>query len=166
VIRHAEDRGVRIGIENCPMLFTADEWPFGKNLARSPAVWRRMFETIGSDSLGLNYDPSHMVLQMMDYIAPIYEFRDRMFHVHAKDMRIERDKLDAQGVWELGYAWCTPKIPGLGEVDWNRFVSALTDIGYDGPVCVEVEDESFSADLAARQRSLRLSQRILRPLVG
>lgn len=163
LIRAAEDQGVKVGIENCPMLFTWDEWPAGKNLAYSPAIWRRMFEAIPTPSFGLNYDPSHLVWQMMDYIRPIYDFRDRLLHVHAKDMRVEREKLNEVGI--LGLGWSTPKIPGLGEIDWNRFVSALTDVGYRGPVCVEVEDEAFRPSLEDRKRSLRVSANVLRPLV-
>lgn len=163
LIRRAEDYDVRIGIENCPMLFSKDEWPSGKNLAYSPRTWRRMFEAIPSPHFGLNYDPSHMIWQMMDYLAPIYEFRDRLHHLHAKDMKIERAKLDAEGILALG--WSTPKVPGLGDVNWNRFISALTDVGYQGALCVEVEDRAFEHDLAARQQSLRISRNILRPLI-
>lgn len=163
LIRHAGTHGVRLGIENCPMIFTMDEWPSGKNLARSPELWRRIFDDDPHGILGLNYDPSHLVWQMMDYIRPIYEFADRIFHVHAKDMRVEPSKLDECGIMGLG--WSTPKIPGLGEVDWNRYVSALTDIGYDGPVCIEVEDDAFLGSLEARKRSLRLSRNVLRPLI-
>lgn len=164
LIRLAEDQGVWIGIENCPMLFSMDEWPSGKNLAYSPAIWRRMFETTQSDHFGLNYDPSHMVWQMMDYIEPIYEFRHKLFHTHAKDMRVEHKKLDACGI--LGLGWSTPKIPGLGEVNWPRWVSALTDVGYRGAVCVEVEDDAFRDSLEARKKSLRISRNVLRPLIG
>jgi sugar phosphate isomerase/epimerase len=164
IIKYAEDRGVRVGIENCPMLFSKDEWPFGKNLARSPDVWRRMFEHIPSPSFGLNIDPSHLVLQLMDPIAPIKEFGSRIFHAHAKDMKIEREELNDRGV--LTFDWGTPKIPGLGDVDWGKWISALTDAGYDGPVCVEVEDEAFMRDLDSRKQSLRISRNVLRPLVG
>lgn len=164
LIRHAEDRGVRVGIENCPMLFTKDEWPFGKNLARSPHVWRQMFEAIPSPNFGLNYDPSHMVLQRMDCYAPIKEFADRIFHTHAKDMKIEYDQLNDRGV--LTFDWYTAKIPGLGDVDWPRWISALTDAGFDGPVCIEVEDEAFMASLETRKQSLRISRNVLRPLIG
>ena len=66
IIRYAEERNVKIGIENCPMFFTRDEWPSGNNLAHSPALWRRMFEAIPSANFGLNYDPSHLIWQMMD----------------------------------------------------------------------------------------------------
>ena len=163
LIRLAEDHDVKIGIENCPMLFSLDEWPSGKNLAYSPATWRRMFEAIPSDHFGLNYDPSHMIWQMMDYLDPIFEFGDKLFHTHAKDMKIERGQLNDNGILALG--WSTPKIPGLGEVDWNAFVSALTDVGYDGPVCIEVEDAAFERDLESRKKSLRISRNVLRPLM-
>src|SRR6185369_5110909 len=111
--------------ENCPMIFTGDEWPGGKNLAYSPALWRRMFAAIPSDHLGLNYDPSHMVWQMMDYLGPIDEFRQKLFHVHAKDMKIDRRKLDELGIMSVGTgasSWSIPKIPGLGDVNWPRFI--------------------------------------------
>ncbi len=163
LVRYAEDRNVFLGIENCPMLFSWDEWPSGKNLAYSPAIWRRMWERIPSDHLGLNYDPSHLVLLQMDYLRPIHDFRHKLFHVHAKDMRIERDVLDERSM--LGFGWSTPKCPGLGDVNWNRFISALTDVGYQGPVCVEVEDDAFAGSLEQRKNALRLSRNVLRPLV-
>jgi sugar phosphate isomerase/epimerase len=163
LVRLAEDCDVYLGIENCPMLFSGDEWPSGKNLAYSPRTWRRMFEEIPSEHFGLNYDPSHMIWQMMDYLAPIFEFHSRLFHVHAKDMKINRQRLNEEGILALG--WSTPKVPGLGEVDWNVFVSALTDVGYDGAVCVEVEDRAFERDLEARKKSLRISRNVLRPLI-
>jgi len=164
LIRHAEGRGVRIGIENCPMLF-ADTWPQGSNLARTPAIWRRMFETIPSDHFGLNYDPSHLVMQLMDPIGPIHEFGEKIFHAHAKDMRIDRDRLDEVGSLVIPMERSTAKIPGLGDIDWGQWVGALTDVGYRGPVCVEVEDEAFTEDLAARKRSLQISYNVLRPLI-
>lgn len=159
LVAFAEQRGLRIGIENCPMLFSLDEWPGGKNLAVSPAVWRRMFELIPSAAFGLNYDPSHMIVQHMDEIAPIFEFAPRLVHVHAKDQRIDRARRDEVGVWGLG--WFIPKLPGLGEVRWGEFFSALTQVGYDGPVCVEVEDRAYEGSLEARQRALLQSKRYL-----
>ncbi|HEY1599744.1 MAG TPA: sugar phosphate isomerase/epimerase family protein [Pirellulales bacterium] len=164
LIRFAEDHDMKIGIENCPMLFSWDEWPAGKNMAYSPAVWRRMFEKIPSSHFGLNYDPSHMILQMMDYLRPIYDFRDRLFHTHAKDMKLDRQKLDDRGI--LGLGWSTPKIPGLGSIDWAAWISALTDVGYQGPICIEVEDDSFRDTMEARKHSLRISRNVLRPLIG
>lgn len=168
LIQLAEASGVFIGIENCPMLFSGDEWPGGKNMARSPAIWRQMFSAIPSRHFGLNYDPSHMVLQMMDYLSPISEFRQRLFHAHAKDMKIDRRRLDELGAWatDVRPHWSRPKIPGLGDIDWAAWISALTDAGYHGPVCIEVEDDAFAADLDARKQSLRISRNVLRPLVG
>ncbi len=166
LVRYAEDRGVRIAIENCPML-SHSSWLFGSNLARSPHAWRQMFETIPSPNFGLNLDPSHLVMTHIDPIQPIYDFADRIFHTHAKDMKIDVRRLNEFGSLECAdlAKWGVAKISGLGDVDWNRWVSALTDIGYDGPVCVEVEDESFTATLEGRQKSLQISRNVLRGLV-
>ena len=162
LVAFAEDHGVKIGIENCPMAFTEDEWPGGKNLARNPAIWRRMFAEIPSESFGLNYDPSHMVWQHMDYVKPLREFADKLFHIHAKDVRLDRDRLDDVGVMATPLSFHTPKLPGLGEVDWGRFFSVLTDVGYEGPVCIEVEDRAYEGSLDARKGALIQSRRYLK----
>lgn len=161
IVRHAEKENVRIGIENCPMFFTGDEWPGGKNLASTPAAWRRMFESIPSANFGLNYDPSHMIWQMMDYINPIYEFKDRIFHVHIKDAKVMWDKLNEVGIMAAPLEYHLPKLPGLGDVDWGRFFSALTDVGYRGDACVEVEDRAYEDSLESRKLSLRQSRQYL-----
>jgi sugar phosphate isomerase/epimerase len=162
LVAHAESVGVKIGIENCPMLFTADEWPGGKNLAHSPAIWRRMFDDLPSDHFGLNYDPSHLVFQQMDYLKPMRDFAGRIFHVHAKDVRVDRHLLNEVGI--LGYpnSYHTPKLPGLGEVDWGKFFSILGDSGYQGPVCVEVEDRIYEKTLDLRKLALKQSYDFLR----
>ncbi len=165
LVRFAEDQGVRIGIENCPMLFSDDEWPGGKNLAHTPAIWRRMFADIPSKSFGLNYDPSHLVWQRIGYLAPIREFTDRIFHVHAKDARVDAAGLDDHGVLALPPKYHTPKLPGLGDVDWGKFFSALTDVRYGGPVCVEVEDRAYEGSFELRKLSLRQSATYLRQFV-
>jgi sugar phosphate isomerase/epimerase len=162
LIKFAEDHGVRIGIENCPMLFSRDEWPGGKNLASSPAIWRRMFNEIPSSSFGLNYDPSHLVWQQMDPIRPLWEFQDRLFHVHAKDVRVDRQRLDEVGILAHPLAYHSPKLPGLGDVNWGRFFSVLSEVGYAGPVCIEVEDRAYEKTLDRRKDSLRQSGRYLR----
>ena len=161
LIAHAEDKGIKIGIENCPMLFTKDEWPGGKNLATTPPIWRKMFEAIPSPCFGLNYDPSHFVWQQVDYLAPLAEFRDRIFHVHAKDARIDRAALDQHGVLAYPNLWHTPKIPGLGDVRWGPFFGALSDAGYSGHVAIEVEDRAFEGSLESRLDSLIISRRYL-----
>ncbi|MCA9207526.1 MAG: sugar phosphate isomerase/epimerase [Planctomycetales bacterium] len=165
IIDFAAEQDVRVGIENCPMSFTRDEWPGGKNLAISPAVWRRMFADIPSDHFGLNFDPSHLVWQQMDYLRPLREFSHKLFHVHAKDVRIDRERLDDVGILATPLEYHTPKLPGMGEVDWGRFVSVLGDTGYRGPVCVEVEDRSFEGSLADRKRSLVQSVTYLRNFI-
>jgi sugar phosphate isomerase/epimerase len=161
IIWHAGERNVKVGIENCPMIFTDDEWPGGNNLATTPAMWRRMFSEIRSDHFGLNYDPSHLLWQQMDYIKPIYEFRDKLFHIHLKDAKVYRDKLDDVGIMGLPLQFHSPKLPGLGDISWNRFFSALNDIRYTGPVCVEVEDKAFEGSLEDRKNSLVLCKRYL-----
>ena len=147
------------------MLFGRNEWPGGKNLAQSPAIWRRMFEEIPSPNFGLNYDPSHLVWQQMDSVAPIRDFASRLFHVHAKDVRVDRQRLDQVGILAYPQDYHVPKLPGLGDVPWGRFFSALTDCGYDGPVCVEVEDRAYEGSLVSRVASLRQSVTYLRNFV-
>jgi sugar phosphate isomerase/epimerase len=164
LVRHAEAAGVNLGIENCPMLFSADEWPGGKNLATSPALWQAIFDEIPSPHLGLNFDPSHLVWQHIDYVRCVRDFGKRIFHVHAKDARIDRDSLYGLGI--LGLGWHTPKLPGLGDVEWGPLFSALTDAGYQGPVCIEVEDRAFEGSLDERKRALRQSKRFLEQFVS
>jgi sugar phosphate isomerase/epimerase len=165
IIAHAEKGGVRIGIENCPMYFTQDEWPGGKNLAVSPRIWRELFRRLPSPALGLNYDPSHLVWQHMDYVAPLHEFRERLFHVHAKDARLDRQKLDQVGILATPLEYHEPKLPGGGDIDWRRFLSALADCGYRGAVCIELEDRAFEGSLESRKAGLRQSGAFLRPLL-
>jgi sugar phosphate isomerase/epimerase len=163
IVAFAEDHDVRIGIENCPMFFTRDEWPGGKNLMTTPAIWRRAFSDIPSAHFGLNYDPSHFVLQQMDPASPLREFQAKIFHVHAKDVRIRRDRLDEVGVFATPLDWHQPRIPGYGEMDWGRFMSALMETTYRGPVCIEVEDDTFGSSLEDRQRALKVARNVLRP---
>jgi sugar phosphate isomerase/epimerase len=164
LVAEAAALGLKIGIENCPMLFTADEWPGGKNLAASPEIWRRMFIDIPDPCFGLNYDPSHLVWQRMDHVAPLREFAARIHHVHAKDVRVDHARLDQVGTLATPLSFHQPVLPGRGEIDWPAFIKELAATGYDGPVCVEVEDRAFEADLAGRQEALRQSQRLLAPL--
>ena len=165
IIRFAEEHRVKVAIENCPMLFDETQWPGGQNLATTPKIWRRMFEIIPSGNFGLNYDPSHFVWQMMDYIKPMYEFRDRIFHVHYKDIKLYKDRLDDAGTMAYPLEYMAPKLPGLGDVDWAKYVSALTDIGYNGYTCIEVEDKSFEGTHEDVIRSLKLSARYMRQFV-
>ena len=162
LVQHAESRGVRIGIENCPMSFSNDEWPGGKNLATTPAIWRRMYESIPSDHFGLNFDPSHFVWLHMNYLSPLRDFSNRLFHVHAKDVRVDQEKLDQVGIMATPMEYHLPKLPGMGDVDWGKFFSVLTDAGYKGPVCVEVEDRAYEGSIENRKAALRQSYNYLR----
>ena len=163
LIAFAEDHDIRVGIENCPMSFTKDEWPGGKNLFTTPVVWRRAFSDIPSKHFGLNYDPSHFVLQQMDPASPLREFQDKLFHVHAKDVQLHRERLNEVGVFAHPNEWHTPRIPGYGEMNWGAFMAALMETSYRGPVCIEVEDPTFGRTLAGRQDALRVAGNILRP---
>ena len=165
IIKLAEEKGVKIAIENCPMLFGADQWPGGQNLFTTPKLWRKMFELIPSDNFGINYDPSHFIWQQIDYVKPIYEFKDKIFHVHYKDIKVYPDKLNDVGIMAYPLEYMSPKLPGLGDVDWGKYVSALTDIGYEGPTCIEVEDKAFEGSKERILDSVKLSYRYMRQFV-
>jgi len=165
ILDHAKQAGIKIGIENCPMLFSQDEWPGGKNMMNSPALWRRVFQQFEGYELGLNFDPSHFVWQQMDYLAAIREFAPRFWHCHAKDARLDVDRLNQVGILAYPLQYHTPKLPGLGEVNWGKFFSVLADSGYNGPVCVEVEDRAYEGSLEARKASLIQSFRYLSQFV-
>jgi sugar phosphate isomerase/epimerase len=165
IVRFANDHGVKIAIENCPMIFSNDEWPGGNNLASTPAIWRRMWEIIPDANFGLNLDPSHLVWQMIDYVRVIYDFGPRIFHVHAKDMRIDREQLYQRGVLSLGMGWQVPRLPGLGEVRWDQFISALYAVGYDYVVSVEHEDRAFEQTEDLVKRGFLIARDALRPYI-
>jgi sugar phosphate isomerase/epimerase len=165
IVKFASDHGVRLAIENCPMIFSNDEWPGGNNLAFSPATWRKMFEIIPDPNFGLNLDPSHLVWQFIDYVRVVYEFREKIFHVHAKDLRIDYEQLYQRGVTSLGIGWQIPRLPGLGDVDWGKFISALYGVGYDFVVSIELEDRAFDKTEELVKRGFLLSRDVLRPYI-
>lgn len=163
LVKFAADHNVKLAIENCPMIFSNDEWPGGNNLAVSPLVWREMFSIIPDQNFGLNLDPSHLVWQFIDYCRAVYDFRDRIFHVHAKDMEINREQLYQRGIMSLGMGWQVPRLPGLGEVDWGRFIAALYAVGYDYVLSIEHEDRAFEATEELVKRGFLISRDCLRP---
>ena len=165
IIKLAEELNVKLAIENCPMLFGPDQWPGGQNLMTTPVIWRKVFEILPSKNLGINYDPSHFVWQMIDYIKPIYEFADKIFHVHYKDIKLYKNKLEECGVMAYPLDFMSPKLPGLGDVDWGKYVSALTDIRFDGYTCIEIEDKAFEGSKEKVEKSLILSKRYLEQFV-
>ena len=132
ILQAAEEKKVKIAIENCPMLFDDGQWPGGQNLMTTPAIWRKVFSLLPSDYLGLNYDPSHFIWQQMDYIAPLHEFKDKIFHVHYKDIKLYPDRLRDVGIMAYPLQYMSPKLQGLGDVEWGKYVSAHNEIGYDG----------------------------------
>jgi sugar phosphate isomerase/epimerase len=166
IIKVAEENNIKIGIENCPMLFTRDEWPGGKNLATTPAIWKKMFEIIPSPNFGLNYDPSHLVWQQMDEVKPIYDFSEKLFHIHLKDLKVYREKLNEVGIMAYPLDYHSPKIPGLGDVDWRGFFSALTSVKYRGPVCIEVEDKAFEGSEEDVKNAILTSRNYLKQFLA
>jgi sugar phosphate isomerase/epimerase len=164
IVKHAQDNGVRLTIENCPMIFTDDEWPGGNNIAWSPYIWRRIIEQWGG-TVGLNYDPSHLVWLMIDQGRFIREFGDHIFHFQAKDVQIDRDGLYERGTMSSGMGWQIPRLPGLGDAPWAEIFSNLYRVGYDGDCIIEHEDRRFEATDALIKRGFLLARNILRPYI-
>jgi len=164
IVAHARDNGVKLAFENCPMIFSYDEWPGGHNIAYSPHVWRRILEAWGGD-VGMNFDPSHLVWQMIDQARFIREFGPHMLHAHAKDLMIDRDGLYERGIMSAGMGWQIPRMPGLGEVDWSTIFSGLYRAGYDGPIIIEHEDRRFEGNDELVKRGFYLARDVLRPFV-
>jgi sugar phosphate isomerase/epimerase len=164
IIAHARGHGVQLAFENCPMIFSHDEWPGGHNIAYSPYIWRRIIET-WDGAVGMNFDPSHLVWQMIDQARFIAEFGAHMLHVHAKDLMIDREGLYERGIISAGMGWQVPRMPGLGDVNWNTIFSGLYRAGYDGPVVIEHEDRRFEGSDEAVKRGFLLARDVLRPFV-
>ena len=164
IVAHARDNGVKLAFENCPMIFSPDEWPGGHNIAYSPQVWRWILDAWGDD-VGMNFDPSHLVWQMIDQARFIREFGPRILHAHAKDLMIDRDGLYERGILSEGIGWQVPRMPGLGEVDWPGYFSGLYRAGYDGPIVIEHEDRRFEGSDEAVKRGFLLARDVLRPFV-
>lgn len=165
ILDFARAKGVKIAIENCPMIFSMDEWPGGKNLAYSPKIWRQMFADTPGDVLGLNLDPSHLIWQMIDVERVVDEFADRLYHVHIKDLEINREGLYENGILSMGMGWQVPRLPGLGEVNWPRFISALYRNNYDYVLCVEHEDRNFEGTDELVKKGFEIARNVIAPLV-
>ena len=162
IVAFAKDNGVKIAIENCPMLWS-DRWPGGNNIASTPAIWERMFDLIDSDYIGLNYDPSHLVWQQIDCIKALYEFKDKIFHTHAKDTKMLPDVLARTGIY--GFNYYLDKIAGLGDIDWKRYFSTLYELKYEGAVSIEPEDRSWEKDDENILDGIELSRKLLSPYI-
>ncbi len=164
IVSFAADHGRKITIENCPMLFSNDEWPGGHNLATTPRIWRRILEQWGG-TIGLNFDPSHLILQMIDIPCFIREFGPHILHVQAKDLWIDREGLYERGVFSLGIGWQVPRLPGLGDVEWAPLFAALWRAGYDGDVIIEHEDRDFEKTDELIKRGFLLARDVLQPYI-
>lgn len=149
----ARDRGCLIAIENCPHGFA--------NIAWSPANWERMFNELPTKTVGLEFDPSHLVWQGIDYIAALRRFGSRVYAFHAKDTEILADVLGHAGVF--GSGWWRFRIPGYGDINWRRIFTALADIAYRGDLVIEHEDPVFAGE--RRDQGLRLALKFLRQFV-
>ena len=165
IVHFAGDHKVKIAIENCPMIFSNDEWPGGKNLATSPAIWRRMWEIIPDENFGLNLDPSHLILQMIDYQRVVREFSQRIFHVHAKDLMIDWNGVYNHGVLSQGMGWQIPRLPGLGDMQWDKFIAALYAAGYDHVISIEHEDRNFEGSEELIKRGFLIARDTLLPYI-
>lgn len=148
--KQAEDAGIKVAIENCPHGF--------QNIAWSPANWERMFDLVPSKAIGLEYDPSHLVWQGVDYVAAIRDFGGRIYAFHAKDTEVHSDVLARQGIH--GEGWWRFRLPGLGDVDWKAVFTALYDVNYKGDIIIEHEDPVFSGKRT--DDGLRLGLKYLR----
>ncbi|MGH2358761.1 MAG: sugar phosphate isomerase/epimerase family protein [Candidatus Limnocylindria bacterium] len=164
IVSHAQDHGVKITIENCPMIFSYDEWPGGHNIAWSPYIWRRIIDTWG-DTIGLNYDASHLVWLMIDQERFIREFGPHILHVQAKDVQVDWDGLYERGTLSAGMGWQIPRLPGLGDAPWGRIFAALYRAGYDGDIIIEHEDRDFEKTDELIKRGFLLARDVLRPYV-
>jgi sugar phosphate isomerase/epimerase len=164
IVAFARDHGRKITIENCPMIFSNDEWPAGHNIAWSPYIWRRILEQWGG-TIGLNYDPSHLVWLMIDQTRFIKEFGPHILHAQAKDLTIDRDGLYERGTLSAGMGWQVPRLPGLGDVDWARFHADLYRAGYDGDIIIEHEDRRFEQTDDLIKRGFLLARDVLRPYI-
>ena len=138
---YAGDLGVTLMIENCPMVGWQREHLIG-NVFYEPSIWERFFERIESKSFGMNFDPSHLTWQRIDYCEVMREFADKIRHFHAKDTQVVEDVLHRNGIYSEG--WWKPVIPaGDGDINWGSVFNTIKEIGYKGPVSVEFEDERY-----------------------
>ena len=165
IVQFAAEHQIKIAIENCPMIFSWDEWPGGNNLASSPSLWKKLWEIIPADNFGLNLDPSHLILQMIDYERVVFDFADKIFHVHAKDLEIDREGLYNNGVLSQGMGWQIPRLPGLGDINWSKFISALYRVGYDYVISIEHEDRAFEKTEKLIKRGFLIARDVLRPYI-
>jgi sugar phosphate isomerase/epimerase len=171
ILKYAGDKGVKMMIENCPM---AGWMQFGQpgNYAYSPELWDALFNEIPDDNFGLNLDPSHLYFLGIDYIQAVKDFAPKIFHAHAKDSEIVEEGEYRYGIlgrqidpvpWNSG--WWRYRMPGLGEIDWNRFISTLQECGYDYVLSIEHEDPVWEGSEEKIKTGLKLAHQHLKQFV-
>lgn len=146
----AQSLGVAIAFENCHS---------DANMASTPEEWRRIFSLVSSPALGLCYDPSHAMRQLIDPYEPLDEFAPRILHVHAKDTELVRARMNEGGIH--GGGWWRFRLPGLGDLSWVRWLSRLRDAGYRGVLSIEHEDQQWVGSPEVTARALRFSKTYL-----
>lgn len=171
LVKYAEDRGIKVIIENCAMVGWQVQGLPG-TISFTPELWREIFKRVPNKNFGLNYDPSHLYSMLMDYIEPIDEFKDRIFHVHAKDTEVYEDKLKSYGIYnkllsgqteDFGY-W-RYRLPGLGQINWDAMLQELKRIGYEGVVSIEHEDPVYEGTEEKVKDGLVLGVKYLEKLI-
>lgn len=169
LISYAESKNVKLMIENCPMVGWQEQEKIG-NIFYSPQLWKEIFR-ITPDSFGLNLDPSHLYWLGVDYIKVVETFKDRIFHVHAKDVEINKAKLYEQSIYGHygtnyhGKSWWEYRMPGLGDVNWELFILALKKVGYDFVISIEHEDPVWSENLEKTKKGLSMGLNFLKEFV-
>ena len=146
LLRKAEDYNIKVAIENCP-----------GNIMYRPDIWRRVFDELGSEYLGLEFDPSHLICQFIDPSSALDEFGDRVYHVHAKDAEINWRIVSTYGITYK--RWCPHRLPGYGDYDWFEFFTLLKKHGYDYAISIEHEDpyfKDFKEGVLTAKKFLRL----------
>jgi len=148
-----------------------ENWPNGgKNLLITPELWDRAFNAVPSPALGLVFDPSHLVWQGIDYLRAIRDFGSRIYHAHAKDTEYLPEgqyRYGSYGAQTERGEWWRYRLPGFGVVDWPTYLDTLYQVGFDGVISVEHEDNVWGAgdDSDRAKRGLILAQRFLAPLL-
>jgi sugar phosphate isomerase/epimerase len=150
LVAYAEEKGIRLMIENCDMRGWQTPGLPG-TISYTPELWEEMFKRVPSKSFGLNFDPSHLIPQFIDYLKAAEAFSDRIFHMHAKDAEVYYDRLNKYGIndrqlkglGEDNYGYWRYRMPSLGQVDWEKLVSLLKANGYDGAISTEHEDPLY-----------------------
>ena len=106
-----------------------------------------------------------MIWQQMDYLKPLEEFKHKLFHIHLKDAKLYREKLDRVGIMATPLEYHSPKLPGLGDVDWKKFLDGVRESGYSGPVVIEFEDKMYETSKEKIVEGMLKTRDYLQPLL-